>query len=79
MPFIPFFAALGDDRGGHNLHQEKGVYPKYDSFSQSVMKFSNVITCKKKELVVLSPELQGNYSQNRKPKRLVAKHRIAHF
>ena len=54
------FAALGDDLlRGHYLHQEKEVCPKDDSHSQSIMKFSNVIRYRKKELVDLSTELQG--------------------
>ena len=61
------FAALGDDLlRGHYLHQVKGVCPKYDSYSQSIMKYSNVIIYRKKELVVLSTELQENYNQNRR-------------
>ena len=74
------FAALSDDfLLSHYLHQVKGVCPKDDSYSQSIMKYLNVITCRKKELVVLSTELQKNYNQNRNPVRLVAKHKIAHF
>ena len=33
----------------HYLHHEKGVCPKDDSYSQSVMKYSNVITYGKKK------------------------------
>ena len=74
------FAALGDDfLRSHYLHQEKGVCPNDDSYSQSIMKYSNVITYRKKVLVILSTELQGNYNQTRKPTRLVAKRKIAHF
>ena len=74
------FAAFGDDfLRGHYLHQEKGVYPNNNSYLQSIMKYSNVITNGKKELVVLSTQLQGNYNQNRKPTMLAAKHKIAHF
>ena len=73
------FAALGDDLlRGHYLNQEKGVCPKDDSYSQSIMKYSNVITDRNKELVVLSTELQGNKNQSRKPTRLMVKHKIAH-
>ena len=53
--------------------------PKDDSYSQSTMKYSNVITYRKKESVVLSTELQRNYNQNRRPRKLVAKRKIVHF
>ena len=74
------FAAVSDDlHCGHYLHQEMGMYLKDDSYSQFTMKYSNVITYRKKELVVLLTELQGNYNQNRKLMMVVAKHSIAHF
>ena len=74
------FAALVDDLFRcHYLHQDKGVCPKDDSYSLSIMKYSNVITYRKKELTVRSTEIQGNFYQNRKPTALVAKHKIAHF
>ena len=52
---VTCFAALGDDLlRGHYLHQEKGVRPKDDSYSQSIMKYSNVNTYRKKERTACS-------------------------
>ena len=74
------FAALGDDLlRGHYLYQGKGVWRKDDSYSHSIMKYSNVITYKKKESVVLLTELQGNYNHIRKPTKLVTKHKMRIF
>ena len=74
------FAALGEVLlHGHYLHQEKGVCPNDESYSQSTMKYLNVIPYRKKALVVLLTELQRNYNQNRKPTMLEAKHKNAYF